>query len=257
MPKPKAHAIIQCIIAGGLFIAPPVSAEPEQVLELERVPVHSGTGFFISPEFIITNEHVVHGTCANITIRDQGKDWAKATLVTVDSAHDLALLHTDKWPRDTAVLRSDFEGLKAGDPVVVVGYPDETLKNNQDYEVATAKMVNTQESFGNNWMMQFSHAIKPGYSGGPLLDMSGKVVGVVKGISTIYEAKTNMEVEEIDEAIDLISLEEFLMANNAFYTTLKEAEKSAGGLDFVVNIQCEEAAQAVQEAKKESESPSF
>jgi len=210
-----------------------------------QIPIHSGTGFFINPQYIITNEHVLHDGCARIVIQDRGRDWAPAQIVVTDTAHDLALLHTQAWPRDTAALRRDFDELKTGDRIVAVGFPLETLAKNKDYEVAEGKLVDPLQSFGNSGVLQFSHVIKLGYSGGPLLDGAGKVIGVVKAMAKIYETESvggklgkKKFVGEVDEAINLPTLEQFLMANNILYKTAPENESPGKGIDFTINVQC-------------------
>ena len=210
-----------------------------------KLAVHSGTGFFVSPQYVITNEHVLHQGCKQIIIQDRGKDWATAEIVAEDEVHDLALIHTPVWLRDNATLRTDFEDMHVGDKLVAVGYPLETLTQGKDYEVATAKMINPKESLGKDWMIQFSHAIKLGYSGGPLLDANGKVVGVVKDIAKMYETytvngKTSDQyfIGEVDEAINMTTLEEFLVAHNVSFKVGKNTDQRVGGLDFTINVQC-------------------
>ena len=233
------HILMPLTVCAVIFGAAPLFAQSK------KVAIHSGTGFFISPEYVITNEHVLHNGCKEIIIQDRAKDWAVAQIVAVDEVHDLALIRTPKWPRDYATLRSSSDELQVGENLVAIGYPETTLKNGKDYEVVGAKILNPKESFGENWLLQFTHIIKQGYSGGPLLDTTGKVVGVVKDFAMMYESETvdgkivgdKTLKGTIDEAINVKTLEQFLIANHILYHSVQKQEKT-GGLDFTINVQC-------------------
>lgn len=231
------------IIASGMLA---LLALPAYAAQVETVPAYSGTGFFINPEYLITNEHVVHHNCSQIQIYDRTKLWGTGHIVATDITHDLALIRTPKWPRDTATLRRDYDNLKVGDVVIAVGYPLERIERNKDYESVTAHIVNTQASFGDNAKLQITHAVKQGYSGGALLDNTGKVVGVVKGIAKVFETDTvngkevgeHRLVQEADEAINLTTLMKFLVSNNVTYRTARAEDEKTNALDFTINIEC-------------------
>jgi len=205
-----------------------------------EVPVHAGTAFFVTPDSLITNEHVVHGGCSQIFLQENGRDWATARIIAIDAEHDLALLRSQPWPYDHVVLRKDIETLQVGNNVAMVGYPADASIGVR-YEVSAAKVINAHASFGDPHMLQFSDAIKQGYSGGPLLDDSGKVVGVVKGMAERYEVSVSGEkklVEKIDEAVNLVTLEEFLAAQGVYFQAADYVDKRRSGVRFIVNVQC-------------------
>ena len=230
--------------------------------QTQQISVHSGTGFFINPYFLITNEHVIHGGCKSIDIQDKGKPWGHGKIFASDRVHDLALIETSQWPRDTVTLRTDFDLIKPNDIVIAVGYPEETLKNGKDYEVETGKIVNPDESFGDSSMLQFTHIVKQGYSGGALLDGTGKVIGVVKGYAQVFVTSSQegkpiekKMVDQIDEAINLATLEQFLFAHNISYNTANYGDEFSKKLDFTVNVQCVDPSPAEAEAKPPSAQP--
>lgn len=206
--------------------------------------IHSGTAFFITPEYAITNEHLVHGGCKQIILQVHGKDWALAQVAVLDPEHDLALLHTPHWPRDLARLRSDADSLKVDDNVVSLGYTKEAVATGH-YEISPARIINPHDSAGDSHMLQFSNSTKEGFSGGALLDEKGNVVGVVKGIVQIYNVQSiNGTLGErhlsaqVDEAINLNTLKAFLAANNIPFRSAHFNEKQATDVDFTVNVQC-------------------
>jgi S1-C subfamily serine protease len=230
-----------------LMSADGVSAAPE----VQKVPVSSGTGFFVNPEFLVTNEHVVTGGCSQLVLLYHGAQWAFATIVATDAVHDLAILDSPrKHPLSTAHLRANIEDLKAGDKLVVMGYPVESMASGH-YELADAKVLNPHESLGNAALMQYSGITKQGFSGGPLLDENGNVVGVVKGMVKMYKTEVVNGAagqpqldQQFDEAVTLGILKGFLRVHGIPYNAidsdavLDDAHIESIARDFIVNVQC-------------------
>lgn len=78
--------------------------------------------------------------------------------------------------KETARIRAT--AIHSGDSVVAIGYPFQGLLTS-DFTVTTG-IVNTLSGLLNDTRyLQISAQIEPGNSGGPLLDTSGSVVGVV------------------------------------------------------------------------------
>jgi S1-C subfamily serine protease len=138
----------------------------------------SGTGFFISAKgTLITNHHVVSG-CKAVRLAKRGLIFASAKLFALNRQDDLAVLTTDQVPPMYLRLRVG-EPLKVAEQIVVFGYPLagvalSTLGNTTLGNItALAGLQDNYRTF------QLSAPIQPGNSGGPVLDMQGRLVGVI------------------------------------------------------------------------------
>jgi TPR repeat protein len=137
--------------------------------------ITTGSGFFITADgYFVTNFHVVRKS-KRIRIKTASGDHG-ATLVRSDPGNDLAIL---KVEGEFAALHvRGSKGLRVADRVFTVGYPA------PDVQGLTAKYssgeVASLSGMGDDaCRMQISVPIQPGNSGGPLVDSSGSVVGVV------------------------------------------------------------------------------
>ncbi len=140
----------------------------------------SGSGFVWDDQgHIVTNFHVVQG--ANeflVTLADQS-EW-EGRLVGVADDKDLAVLRIDA-PRDKLVplFRGRSDGLVVGQKVLAIGNP---FGLDQSLTVGVLSALGRElESPGGRVIrdvIQTDAAINPGNSGGPLLDSSGRLIGV-------------------------------------------------------------------------------
>lgn len=212
-----------------------------------RIEYTAGTGFFVSPYgHIITNNHVVH-ECKDGTIELRGAIEGKAQVLATDTTYDLALLQADLNSPSVGTLLATERTITPGEKVLVMGYP---LSHSETgtYALATAKVVGVKGPTGEPQWLQFTDSAQQGNSGGPLLDPSGNIIGVVTGKSELYsiDAATNQKVSlgRSDIAITLPVLKHFLTQNGVHYL---QAESLATRTDsmietnaqrFILNIRC-------------------
>ncbi len=138
--------------------------------------IGTGTGFIVTADgFIVTNDHVIR-SCKEIRIRRFDESVGAAKPVAQSSEEDLALLKVDLRADAVAPFRA-IADLRQGDPVVAFGYPlTGTLATSGN---TMAGSVTAVAGLGNDArFLQMSAAPQPGNSGGPLLDLNGRVVGV-------------------------------------------------------------------------------
>lgn len=140
----------------------------------------TGTGFVVDEDgIIVTNAHVVQGAkTARVTF---GEDKAiPAEIKGLDLNSDLAVLKIDPKAHDFEVLElGSSKDLRVGDPVVAIGNPfglDRTLTTG--VVSALARRIPGLNGFEIADVIQTDAAINRGNSGGPLLDSTGKVIGV-------------------------------------------------------------------------------
>ncbi len=140
----------------------------------------TGTGFiWDNAGHIVTNNHVVTGASA-YQVRLATGEIVSATLVGRAAAYDLAVLRLGRIsapPPPLAVGAS--AGLKVGQAVFAIGNPfglDQTLTTG--VISALQRRLPTEDGGELSDVIQTDAAINPGNSGGPLLDSSGRLIGV-------------------------------------------------------------------------------
>lgn len=213
-------------VFAAAFVAPHTNAQTHSVR------YSSGTGFFVSAGgYLITNAHVVRN-CSNLKIA--GGVGADATIIGIDEEHDLALLRASVPAPKIAPLRYNVSHLRVGGDVAVVGYPgDAGFRGELIYR--SAQLMGFEGPVGEPHFLQFTPSAEKGNSGGPLLDKSGNVIGVVTGKTQLYEVdKTGSGappklIREADVAVTLPYLSGFLASYG-----VKPAQ-GGGGLVNVTN----------------------
>ena len=140
----------------------------------------TGTGFvWGTAGHIVTNEHVVHGT-NSIAVRLSTGDVVRAEIVGTAPTYDLAvirLVNPKQIPPPLAVGQS--VDLKVGQLTFAIGTPfglDQSLTTG--VISATKRHLPTSRGRELANVIQTDAAINPGNSGGPLLDSSGRLIGV-------------------------------------------------------------------------------
>jgi S1-C subfamily serine protease len=135
----------------------------------------SGTGFFVAPNRLVTNNHVVSGCTKDIQVRyPDGRPYA-ATISGQDRNNDLVLLQTDMDNLSTAAFEPEP---RVGDQVATYGFPYSGVLSSSGN--CTLGYVTSLSGIQDDTrFLQISVPVQPGNSGGALVDMSGSAVGVV------------------------------------------------------------------------------
>ncbi len=136
-----------------------------------------GTGFFIAPEgYIATCYHVV-GKSRDIQVRDSLGRMYKGSIALTDVANDLAVIKVDIATNAALPMRRSSD-VRKGDSVFTVGYPNIDMQGT-DAKVTQGIISSIAGIQGEPNSFQISVSVQPGNSGGPLLDSSGAVIGIV------------------------------------------------------------------------------
>ena len=143
-----------------------------------------GTGFLFDKRgYILTNEHVIHGS-ETVRVQSVGRDKpVNARVVGANYEHDLAVLKV-ALQDDLPVLRLGRSGdVRVGEWVLAIGNPL-GLDNSVTVGIISAKerpMQIGDRSYPH--LLQTDAAINRGNSGGPLINMRGEVIGINTAVS--------------------------------------------------------------------------
>ncbi len=146
-----------------------------------------GSGFVFDKEgHILTNAHVVDGAQGTISVSFSNNEKVEAKVIGVDNATDVAVLKVD-LPASalTVIPLGSSADLEVGAEVVAIGNPfgqDRTVTSG--IISAMARQIKAPNGFAINGAIQTDAAINHGNSGGPLLDMNGRVIGINSQIDT-------------------------------------------------------------------------
>lgn len=163
-------------------ITKPIGKLPKDFSAKKRAG--SGTGFLLSDKgYIATNFHVVDGA-EKITVRGINGEYGssfEASIVVLDYANDLAILKINStlinFPTPPYSIQNS-KAVKKGEEVYALGYPIKDLMGNE--LKVTKGIINAKSGYkGSISQFQFSAAVQPGNSGGPLINSEGNIIGVV------------------------------------------------------------------------------
>src|SRR4051794_11478528 len=148
----------------------------------------TGSGFLVDKDgTILTNAHVVEGS-SDVSVRlSQDGPQIKAAVKGRDPSSDLAVLKVK--PSDVSgvapVPLGNSNSAQVGDSVVAIGNPFGFARTVTTGIVsAKARQITAPNGFPIRNVLQTDASINPGNSGGPLMDASGRVVGITSQIAT-------------------------------------------------------------------------
>ena len=149
-------------------------------LDVSEIPQGTGSGFVWDQDgHIVTNYHVVqNGDRASVTLNDNST--YPATIIGTAPDKDIAVLQIDAPPQKLLPLPiGQSATLKVGQTVLAIGNPfglDQTLTTGVVSGLGREIKSVTQHPIFD--VIQTDASINPGNSGGPLLDSSGRLIGI-------------------------------------------------------------------------------
>jgi len=168
---PAAAAPSLAFTGSPLPLEDVISRTMPAVVRVET-PTGLGTGFFVAPDTILTNVHVVAGN-ASVTIRRPDGATLSARVDVTAPELDIAVMHiSNPDPKQRTLTLGSGKQARAGQEVIALGTPL-GLQN-----TVTRGIVSAVRDVGAVTLVQTDAAINPGNSGGPLLDRAGLVIGI-------------------------------------------------------------------------------
>lgn len=201
---------------------PPIQRPPAS--PREKAVASSGTGFFISPDTVITNSHVING-CVELRLRKTGGDLGPARVVATSRSDDLAALRASNPSKSFFKLRVGVP-IKPAEPVLVFGYPlAEALSSAGNTTLGNVTALAGLRD--DSRFMQISAAVQPGNSGGPAVDEAGRLMGVVVSkLNAVAIARMTGDIpQNVNFAIKVATLVNFLEAHNIAYQPAEVAAR--------------------------------
>jgi S1-C subfamily serine protease len=147
----------------------------------------TGSGFVIDNKgTILTNAHVVNGA-SKVTVQFQTKEAVTAKVLGKDESTDLALLKVEppSGLKLTPLTLGSSRTVQVGDPAIAIGNPfglERTLTTG--VISAVKRTIQAPNNFQIDDALQTDAPINPGNSGGPLIDATGRVIGINSQIAT-------------------------------------------------------------------------
>ena len=156
----------------------------------------TGTGFVVDGKgHIVTAAHVVEGA-SSISVKFQDGTTRTAKVLGTDEATDVAVLAVDPSGLTLHPLAlGSSASLAIGDPVAAIGDPF-TYDRSLSTGVVSGldRTISAPNGFTVAHAIQTDAALNPGNSGGPVLDASGRVIGIVDQIATNGSSQTSSGV---------------------------------------------------------------
>ncbi|MEA2198532.1 MAG: hypothetical protein QOJ25_2583 [Solirubrobacteraceae bacterium] len=138
-----------------------------------------GSGWVAAPGLVVTNAHVVAGE-DDTTVQVGGNGAGlPAKVILFDPTNDVAVLSVSQLSEHPLSLAASP---RAGTAVAILGYPEDGPFHAEPGRIGITKPVITDNAYGNGPVLRKITAlrgrVKPGNSGGPLVDGAGRVVAM-------------------------------------------------------------------------------
>ena len=202
------------VLAGSVAIIPDAPEAVHEELAEYRTTAYlspyassggTGTGVVIDDRsHILTSYHVVK-KCDSLMLRHNDL-VLQAGLSRFDEKMDLAILVPERpFPAETAIFRN--ARTVPGERVVVAGFPGEVVGKGLLKAVA-AGIASVDDPSLQQGMMRLTEGLGRGASGGPVLDLSGRVIGIVTGL--LVNSRNGKPVEAPGVAVRGEAVQAFL-----------------------------------------------
>jgi hypothetical protein len=195
----------------------------------------AGTGFYILKDIVATSLHVVRG-CDSIELSDQSSNNI-AEVIAEDNFNDIALLKAANGAK--SYLKMSDEPLKQWEEVIEVGFDGSKLVNAQTKIVHPSLELKERIKKETRVIKRIKlvGVAKPGFSGGPIINSSGDVIGIMSSGARLSGTSNTNKV-----AYDLVTHIKYiieLLKRHNINANMDSKIKSTNNMkDAVVKINC-------------------
>ncbi len=160
------------ITAEGITATDPTTGQTGQGVAMGSGVIFDANGL------ILTNHHVVSGNPSKLTVTLKDGRTFDATIYGIDTLTDLAIIKVNQTGLPTAPI-GDSSTVQVGQQAIAIGSPLGQFSDSVTSGIISAlgRSIDVEGGHLSN-LIQTDTAINPGNSGGPLLDPSGKVIGI-------------------------------------------------------------------------------
>ncbi len=165
-----------------------------------------GTGVILSEDgLIVTNDHVITAggdVAGAVRVILPGGNRVSASILGRSPERDLAFLRADADGLTPATLQPDLGEVERGGRVIAVGAPyhfDEPVARGRVTRVL--RNVRARSLPGLNRVIMTSAQLEQGFSGGPLADEHGRIIGINVAISIMRETSGGQSIAIPVEAV--------------------------------------------------------
>ncbi|MEW5805120.1 MAG: trypsin-like peptidase domain-containing protein [Patescibacteria group bacterium] len=193
---PKIIKKISPAVASIILIKPTkeIGDLADKTTEQELTELETGSGFFINNSGLVaTNRHVVFETAGDYWLNWNGKKYY-AEVISRDPINDIALLQIKTKEKTPFIKLGNSAKLELGEAVIAIGNVLGGLHKTVSTGIVSGLSRNilaTDEAYHQTFelrgLIQTDAAINPGNSGGPLINLSGKAIGINTAMINSYE----------------------------------------------------------------------
>ncbi len=167
----------------GILAAPRVRAAGRSVVRVLGSACGlgvEGSGWVIAPGLVVTNAHVVAGE-SDTVVQDGGRAPSLTAVPVAFNPHDdIALLRVPGLSEPPLPVAA---APRAGLPAAILGYPEDGPLDAEPGRIGQTLDVRTQDAYGQGSIVRsitpLRGLVRPGNSGGPMVDADGEVVATV------------------------------------------------------------------------------
>jgi peptidoglycan hydrolase-like protein with peptidoglycan-binding domain len=219
----------------------------------------SGTAFVVAPGLLVTNHHVIDGCGAIEVVAADGR--RPATVVDSVQQIDLALLRVYGLRGGVASLRTKSATL-LGESATVFGFPlGGALSSTGNFTTGVVSSLRGLRDAAGE--IQITAPVQPGNSGGPVLDRSGLVIGVVQSkLDALKAVRATGDIpQNVNFAVSLDVLADFLAKHNVQFNSverqpaLETTQVAEIAQSFTYKISCTTASRTATAPKPQTPSP--
>jgi S1-C subfamily serine protease len=139
-----------------------------------------GSGWVAGPDLVVTNAHVVAGETDTVVQIGGVAPGLSAQVIDFDSHDDVAVLRVGGLDEPALRLAADP---RPGTAAAILGYPLDGPFEAEPGRIGQTEVVSTEDAYGNGpverSITSLRGLVRPGNSGGPMIDAAGTVVATV------------------------------------------------------------------------------